>query len=147
MRPWGCDWRGRCTASGTRAHLTEGRRWLDEALAKSNGMPPPARAKALIGAGVIAREQGDYDGAVGLREESLALWREEGDGWWTAYTLIAVATTADLMGKHERAVSLLEEALGLFRELGDEEGVVVTLNNLGATTLFRDDHERVVGRL
>jgi predicted ATPase len=58
-------------------HLSEGRRWLEAALASSSDAPPtPARAKALARAGWIAWEQGDYARSVALSQESLALSRE-----------------------------------------------------------------------
>jgi hypothetical protein len=37
-----------------RGHLSEGRRWLEEALVRSDA-PTPARAEALNGAGALAR--------------------------------------------------------------------------------------------
>jgi non-specific serine/threonine protein kinase len=131
----------------TRSYLTEGRRWLDAALASSEGMPPAARAKALVGAGSLARDQGDYALGMRLLEESVGLWRELGDRWWTAQALNVLALTADVKGESERAVLLMEEALGLFRELGDDERSAAILINLGATALFRGDYDRSAGLL
>ncbi|MCD7052843.1 LuxR C-terminal-related transcriptional regulator [Rhodococcus sp. BH2-1] len=39
--------------------FTEGRRWLDRALARSSASPTPTRAEALCAAGILAGEQGD----------------------------------------------------------------------------------------
>ncbi|MFQ5794790.1 MAG: BTAD domain-containing putative transcriptional regulator [Candidatus Bipolaricaulia bacterium] len=64
-----------------RGYLSEGRRWLEGALAKGEDRDVSAsvRAKALHGAGVLTHEQGDYERATVLYEESLDLRRELGD--------------------------------------------------------------------
>src|SRR5439155_1274260 len=59
----------------TRGHMTEGRRWLAEALAASGSVSPAVRAKALFAAGYAALGQGDYVDAKSLFEESLTLAR------------------------------------------------------------------------
>src|SRR5262249_55116898 len=68
-------------------HLSEGRRWLEGALARAEGAAPPVRAKALHGAGNLAREQGDYGRAAALLREGLALRRGLGDPAGIAATL------------------------------------------------------------
>ena len=59
-----------------RGHLSEGRAWLDRALAGGTaGGGGALRAKALQEAGTLAWCQGDYGAATALLEESLARWR------------------------------------------------------------------------
>ena len=43
-----------------RGHLSEGRGWLERALARGAEVPAPVRARALFGLGRIAHQQGDY---------------------------------------------------------------------------------------
>jgi predicted ATPase len=62
-----------------RGYRSEGRRWLEEALERSEGATTAMRAKALNGAGGLAYSQGDYAQATALYEQSLALWQELGD--------------------------------------------------------------------
>jgi predicted ATPase len=57
----------------------EGRRWLEKGLAKDGTVPKPALAKAFYEAGWIALWQGDYDRAIALLEEGLALFRQLGN--------------------------------------------------------------------
>ena len=60
-------------------HFTEGRRWMEEALAKGSAMPASLRAKALFVAGTMADGQADRRSAEPLLEESLMHFRELGD--------------------------------------------------------------------
>lgn len=62
-----------------RGYLSEGREWLEGVLKRGIGASAARRAKALLGAGNLARDQGDYERAVTLLEESLNLFRDIGD--------------------------------------------------------------------
>src|SRR5579871_5032422 len=71
-----------------RGYMTEGRRYLAEALGREEGAGrTPERARALNCAGVLAHRQGDYASARSLTEESLAIRRELGDRLGIAYSL------------------------------------------------------------
>ncbi len=76
------------------SHLSEGHGWLEQALARSTRVAPAARAKALNGAGVLAHNQADYERAVVLYTESLALQRELGDKRGIADALNNLGTIA-----------------------------------------------------
>jgi predicted ATPase len=115
-----------------RGYLSEGRRWLEEALGKS-ASPAPARAEALNGAGVLARNQSDYDQAQAWLEESLALWRELGDKRGAADVLINLGTVALDKGDYPQAAAFFDDSMPLRRELGDSWGLALALNNLGVT--------------
>ena len=121
-----------------RGHLGEGRRWLEEALAKSDS-PTPARAEALNGAGALARNQADYERAQGWLEESLLLKRELGDKKGAAEVLINLGTVAFDRGDYPRSAALEGESLSLWRELGDGWGIALALNNLGITARAQGD--------
>ena len=136
----------------TRGYLSEGRRWLDQALAMvENGLPVlhaeaaasqpddaqmqktsmAVRAKALTGAGGLAYAQGDYAPAQTCYEASLALFRELGDRRGVASSTNVLGVLAEILEDSTRANSLYQEALALFRELGDRVNVARILNNLG----------------
>jgi predicted ATPase/DNA-binding XRE family transcriptional regulator len=70
-----------------RGYLTEGRTWLKRALTRESRVSGPTRAMALLGAGWLACEQGDPSQAVSWLEESLALFREQGDQRGSAWAL------------------------------------------------------------
>jgi predicted ATPase/DNA-binding XRE family transcriptional regulator len=121
-----------------RGYVSEGRRWLEEALGKS-ASPIPARAEALNGAGALARIQADYEQAQKWLEESLTLRRELGDKKGTADTLINLGTVAFDRGDYPRSAALDDESLSLSRELGDTWGIALALNNLGVTVRAQGD--------
>jgi predicted ATPase/Tfp pilus assembly protein PilF len=116
-----------------RGHLSEGRRWLGETLARSHTAAVPAniRACAFNAAGNLAWEQGDPASAMVLHEECLALRRELGDTRSIAGSLNNLGLVANQQGDYGRAMALYEEALVLFRELGDKQGIAVAGGNLG----------------
>jgi non-specific serine/threonine protein kinase len=123
-------------------HYSEGRRWLQEALARSRGASALARANALFGAGHLARWQDDYRGAEPLLEQALALYRVLGDDRGIARTLLSLAIICIHQGVFERAAPMLEESLGLSRAIGDAYHVARSLNNLGFAALEQGDFER-----
>jgi tetratricopeptide (TPR) repeat protein len=114
-----------------RGHLGEGRKWLTEALARRGGVPASVTAKALRGAGVIAREQGDYAAAAALGEEALVLFREIGDTLGIARTAHLLGDTASDVGDYAHATEMLEESLALFQTLDDASSMANMLNDLG----------------
>ena len=124
-------------------HLSEGRRWLEAALASSSDAPPtPARARALERAGWLAWEQGDYGSSVALSEESLALSRELEDEAGTVAALSNLGWAALLGNDLGLATALSEEAATLARALGDEGGVARALLILGLAAVAQGDHDR-----
>jgi hypothetical protein len=60
-----------------RGYLSEGRRWLEAALAMVGRGSPEVRAMALAGVGSLALEQGDLDRAQEACEEGLELLAHE----------------------------------------------------------------------
>jgi predicted ATPase/DNA-binding CsgD family transcriptional regulator len=112
-----------------RGHLSEGRRWLEEVLEK-NVSPSSIRAEALNGAGVLARNQSDYDQAQAWLEESLVLRRELGDKAGTSMVLVDLGTVAGDRGHLAQAVAFFEKSLRLKKEVGDRWGTALVLGNL-----------------
>jgi predicted ATPase/DNA-binding SARP family transcriptional activator len=111
-----------------RGHLSEGRRWLEEALAQPG--TAPARAKALRGAGALAWAQGDYARAETLFEESLALRRELGDRQGVAEAINGLASVARDRGEYARARALFEVNLAVCRELENDDGTQITYSTI-----------------
>jgi predicted ATPase/DNA-binding SARP family transcriptional activator len=125
-----------------RGYLAEGRRWLDEALARGASEPPDLRARALHAAASLATRQGDYERAAELSEQSLALWEELGDVSGTARSLLSLGTVAAEQGDHERAISLSERAAELYRESGEQRGHALAVSNLGGIALERGEYAK-----
>jgi predicted ATPase/class 3 adenylate cyclase len=124
-----------------RGYYGEGRRWLEEALAK-DGRASEARAKALEGVGWLADLQGDIDRAVAAAEEGLRLSaRVEIQNSVSASFLRILGAAAYVSGDHVRAARLCDESLALSREAKDERGVASSLLQLGNVSSDLGDHE------
>ena len=115
----------------SRGHLTEGRRWLEQALALGDGPPTPDRARASIAAGLLAYHQADYAVAATHLELGLDQCRELGDEADVARALAALALARTRAGDLAPALHLAEEALAAYRRLDDEAGVGRSLETLG----------------
>ncbi len=113
-----------------RGHLSEGRRWLEAALATNADIPAGLTAKALRGLASLMVAQGDYEPAAALYEQSLTLYRDLGDERSTADALAGLASTASHRGDYERAAAFYEQSLSLFQQLKNEWGIAVTLNGM-----------------
>lgn len=134
-----------------RGYLSEGRAWLDAALAR----PPArggttalsdaaARVKALRGASVLARDQGDYRRATALGEDALALSRQTEDAEGIAGALNGLGVVAYLEHDPVRAQALQEESLAVYRARGQAPRVAVVLNNLGLVAQRAGDNARAM---
>ncbi len=130
-----------CAALGPfwylRTHWTEGRRALESALAASSGLDAGLRGEALHWAGILAEEQGDFEHARDLLDESLALRRQGDDERALATTLQALGHVAERMGDYERATELKRECIERMRRADDPRGLVRAINGLGLRALFR----------
>jgi predicted ATPase/class 3 adenylate cyclase len=124
-----------------RGHLTEGRTWLEAALAKNLSAADYPRANGLGGAGHLARQQGDYEQARALHEQSLSIFRAMADKLGAARQLNALGEIAQNLGDYPRAIELHEESLSFRREIGDKEGIAVSLRQLGVIARERGDYE------
>lgn len=82
----------------SRGYLSEGRRWLEEALKKASDAPPLLRAKALRAAGALAYFQADYEASGAFVADSLALFCQLGDSQGVTASLINLANLANVQG-------------------------------------------------
>jgi len=130
----------------TRGYLSEGRAWLERLLSRDAGEAAHAgsgaRARALVGAGVLATEQNDYARALILVEEGLALYRATGDRPGIATALNVLASLAKYQGDHTRAAQVYQECLLLRRDLGQPADIATVLGNLGVVAAEQGDYAR-----
>ena len=129
-----------------RGHLSEGRRWLEEALALE-GAAPYLRARVLSGGCELAHSQGDLDRAQELREEALAVSRQLGDQAQVAAALNGLAFVFRRRGEFERARAMHQEALELYRKLNDGWGIGRSMDHLGRAAAFEGDYEAALPQL
>jgi predicted ATPase len=126
----------------SRGHFAEGRRCVEEVLAKGGAMPAASRAKASFVAGAMAGVQGDYRSAEPLLEESLGLFRELGDKRGAAHALGSAGIVAIGQKQHERGIAFFEEAADLHLEVGERWGAAAMLNYLAGAWLNQGDRAR-----
>lgn len=128
-----------------RGYWSEGRHWLDMALAKTSAATSGSiltfRAEALSRAGWMAHSQGEYHSATSRFEASLALWRSLDDAGGLAEALRLLGHTLALQGQPERALPLLEESLAICRVRGEQKALARTLDSFGMALHLHDDQE------
>jgi predicted ATPase len=129
-----------------RGHTEEGSKWLEELLALDgrdvDHATAPIRAKALDAAGVLAIEQGDYESAVELAEEALALHRTSGESQGMATALNILGSVAQYRGDYSSATALYGDSLAVSRDAGNDRGISIALANLGQVAREQEDYER-----
>ena len=123
-------------------HVREGQQFVEQALARDEGVAAPVRAKALNGAGWIALWQNAYERAEALCQESLALYRALQDRRGMAVTLYRLGLAVALRGDAPAATALLEECQALYREAGIKTGLSLSLMALAFTIIRRADHRQ-----
>lgn len=124
---------------GAGGYLSEGRAWLDDALARAGAAPTLLSAEAMHAAAQLAWRQGDEPATQKLAEAALPVLEEHGDGHLVAATLSTLAIAAQLRGDHEAEAPLLDRAEAVYRELGNDRGLASLLTNRGYTLLVLDD--------
>jgi predicted ATPase/transcriptional regulator with XRE-family HTH domain len=121
--------------------FTEGRHWLERALAMPRAQESSFRSPALWGAAWLAYQQGDREAAAGYGRELIA--RSDGGASVdrrNGLTILGHLALAE--GRPSEAVPLLEQALSIARAVGIRWHVATSLLNLGTALLHQDDHAR-----
>jgi non-specific serine/threonine protein kinase len=124
------------------SHLSEGRRWVEQALAQATAAPAELRAEALWRAGMLANYQGDEERAIALLESGLALSRELGGTWVTPFGLLMLGTVAEDQGRYAQAAPLLEEARTVAEQLGHQSAIAYALGHLAIVAYGQGDLAR-----
>jgi tetratricopeptide (TPR) repeat protein len=125
-----------------RGYWTEGREQLERALAAGGQAPGPVRAKAMLGAGVLAWRQGDAARTQVLSQESLAMSQQLGDRRGAAYAMLGLGLSAQSQGEYQHAAELLVGSLDAFRAVGDKWGTALTTFAVGDIAAFQGDYAR-----
>lgn len=123
-----------------RGHLTEGRRWLEQALDSCDDTSDAGyRAKALLGAGVLASWQNEPSVAIDHLERSLALYRQLDDKTSMGQVLINLGSACRDAGDTVRARGAFTEALAVGKAEDNASRVAAALENLGALAQAEGD--------
>jgi len=117
--------------------------WLAALLGHSMGMrQSSARAKALVGAALMARQSGNAATARLRAGEALALHRDLGDAWGTANSGVMLGLAVADEGDFSRAWQLFDDSAQLFRDVGDEDNALFATRLLGWMYEELGDYER-----
>ncbi len=128
-----------------RGHFSEGRQWIERALACDPGTEPDVRARALNGAGNLAELQMDAEDARSKHMESLGISQGLNDRWSAAMSLNNLGNTYGNTGEIDIAAQYWGRALEIWRDLerqgtiGDLRGFAATLDNLGNIAFNKGD--------
>jgi predicted ATPase/DNA-binding XRE family transcriptional regulator len=127
-------------------YLSEGRRWINEFLSRSDDLPDRTRLRALARLGSIAVWQGDFDRGEQLLDESLRISRAEEDTLAEGFIRMSLGILAAIRPEPDAALAraYFEQSLALSRELGVPHGETVALNNLGVLARQERDYERAI---
>ncbi len=121
-----------------RSYHTEGRRWLERALA-TNPDPTAARMKALHAAAWLAHHQRDLNQARAWLTESLTIARALDDRWTVAWVLHVLGRVAYFENDPATARSLGEESLAVAEGVGDSWLIAWSLHVLGLAAYLAGD--------
>ncbi len=124
------------------SHLSEGRKWLRQAIARSQEASPAARANVLCAAGHLALAQSDHAQARAPLDQSLNLYREQDNRPGVANALLFLGWLEVDIGSPSHAARLWEECLNLSRQFGNKWDVAKALQMLGQHEYFFGDSSR-----
>ncbi len=127
-----------------RGYLSEGRRWLEAALANGHSVAAltPQHAQAYAEASLLAERQSDYVASKRLAETSLALSGITRNKASRALALRVLGMLSMRNGQYSTVLAQHEESLALYQEVGDRQGIGAGLTNLGETYMLMGDYAR-----
>ena len=91
---------------------------------------------------LVAVQQGDYDAAVPLFEESLSIMRDLGDNQGQTEASFGLGSVANHRGRYDEAVELFEECLRFPKNEGDARLVAEAFAQLALAAVGQGDFER-----
>ncbi|CAA9479511.1 MAG: Adenylate cyclase [uncultured Solirubrobacteraceae bacterium] len=125
-----------------RGHLSEGRRWLREALelrAAASTIAVPVELNALAGAATLEIDQAAYDEAEAHIAEAVTIAREQAAPSDLAAALNLKGLLAREQARYADSVRYHQEALSLAREAEDPSGEATALLGLAQAQMFNGD--------
>jgi predicted ATPase/DNA-binding SARP family transcriptional activator len=123
-------------------YFTEGRNWLETALAlPGQERPTKTRAACTQAAGSMAWLTGDFTGATVHLEESLALSQQLEDILGIANAWMMLGRVNLYQGRARRASKFAKDSVSLFRELGARHELGLALGLRSAAAAMRGDYD------
>jgi non-specific serine/threonine protein kinase len=132
-----------------RSYRSEARGWLERALdhTRDVAVPVAVRIRALLAAGFLARNQGDFPRAIAHGRECLDLARAADHQPGAAISHHLLGYVALGAGDYEQARVHFEEELQLETALGNRENIASAWLELGRARFGQGDHEQAAALL
>ena len=124
-----------------RGYYSEGRNFLEQALARSEGIKKAVRAKGLWAAATMTNFERDYDLSEALSKKCLDLYRELEDRRGVAYALYYLGGASAGRGDLVAARKHFEEALALRREGNNKHDIAWSLNALASVVSEQGEYD------
>ncbi|MBU3062848.1 LuxR C-terminal-related transcriptional regulator [Nocardia sp. NEAU-G5] len=125
--------------------LSEGYRWLTDALARTPATASPERARGLASAASLAALLADRESAARLTDESVTMATELGTADVLAEARLDAALIAFADGDTGRALALSDQAVALAREAGVAATEMDSLSfGFMCATLLEDDRSTAI---
>ncbi len=118
-----------------RSYIEEGRRALEETLARAPRAAPVVRVAARAALGILLLWQGEHEHARAALQDGLTLARALDDSRSICLALIYLGVVANLSADWAAAAGILEEALARARQAGDAWASARSLHERGITAL------------
>ncbi|CAA9389496.1 MAG: hypothetical protein AVDCRST_MAG03-495 [uncultured Rubrobacteraceae bacterium] len=123
-------------------HISEGRRWAEEALGREPEMPASARATLLFVAATLGQALSDFDGVRAMNDESMEIYRALGDDVGFYYALGTAGLIALGQGRPNEGLSMMEESGVRRLEMGDKWPAAAMFGFSATVALGMGDRDR-----
>jgi len=100
-------------------HISEGRRWAEEALAREPQMSASPRATLLFVAATLGQALSDFEGVQAMNDESMEIYRSLGDDIGFYYAMGTGGLIAVGQGQYTEGLYMMEESGERRLEMGD----------------------------
>jgi len=97
-----------------------------------------------VNLGIIHQDQGNYEEAMKLYNQSLEINKELGIKSGIAQTMHNLGNVHCLQGNYKEAVKLYNQSLEINKELGNKRRIAQTIHNLGNVHYFQDNYEEAM---
>ncbi|MGB3306927.1 MAG: LuxR C-terminal-related transcriptional regulator [Thermomicrobiales bacterium] len=124
-----------------RGLVSEGRTWMERAIAANAGQRTIAFGSLLSGAGHLAEDQNDLEASRTFFQQAVELANEIGDIRGKIRAIAGLGTVAHDRGEYDLASRYHHEAVALSREHNEPRSMAMALGNLGAVSYYRADYE------
>jgi tetratricopeptide (TPR) repeat protein len=126
---------------------TEGRAWMQQALASASGMNQHDRARALSVCGLLTFGEGEHEQSQSLLREAAESFDQLGDRRGLAWTLVPLSFAFGAEPELESLAARLDASIGLMREVGFGFGLALALAARGRLAFYQRDDDLIYALL